>query len=334
MLSGSGVFQRGDLTADHALIADHALSRRVEAAALAVPVAGQATPARGARRKVSFADAQSGGPEGSAGRDSKENKGRAPQPVAEGAGREEKALRLSKDAMELAHLRLGHASKQRIIELAKSGAVQGFSLQTISREPADDDICESCLAGNWRTGPLDPGGLSGRESLLRGPSKAKLPEAGSIVGCDLFGPINIELIDHTRYLLALYDIVTGFWMMYRLLDASAKATAAALRPAPRTCAVTRSKFGRCAWTMGRTGRANSQGHAPNVVSPCSTRVVHATSNRMEVWNPASASMRPSPGSHCTGPAYHRNSSWRPWTMPGSRRGDLFHRTGERLRAQS
>ena len=134
VLSGSGVFQRGDLTADHALIADHALLRRVEAAALAVPVAGQATPARGARRKVSFADAQSGGPEGSAGRDSKENKGRAPQPVAEGAGREEKALRLSKDAMELAHLRLGHASKQRIIELAKSGAVQGFSLQTISRE--------------------------------------------------------------------------------------------------------------------------------------------------------------------------------------------------------
>ena len=133
--------------------------------------------------------------------------------------------------MELAHLRLGHASKQRIIELAKSGAVQGFSLQTISREPADDDICESCLAGNWRKGPLDPGGLSGRESLLRGPSKAKLPEAGSIVGCDLFGPINIELIDHTRYLLALYDIVTGFWMMYRLLDASAKATAAALRAA-------------------------------------------------------------------------------------------------------
>jgi hypothetical protein len=85
---------------------------------------------------------------------------------------------MSKDAMELAHLRLGHASKQRIIELAKSGAVQGFSLQTISREPADDDICESCLAGNWRKGPLDPGGLSGRESLLRGPSKAKLPEAG------------------------------------------------------------------------------------------------------------------------------------------------------------
>jgi hypothetical protein len=71
VLSGSGVFQRGDLTADHALIADHALSRRVEAAALAVPVAGQATPARGARRKVSFADAQSGGPEGRAGRDSK-----------------------------------------------------------------------------------------------------------------------------------------------------------------------------------------------------------------------------------------------------------------------
>ena len=101
------------------------------------------------------------------------------------------------------------------------------SLQTISREPADDDICESCLAGNWRKGPLDPGGLSGRESLLRGTSKAKLPEAGSVVGCDLFGPINIELID----LLALYDIVTGFWMMYRLLDASAKATAAALRAA-------------------------------------------------------------------------------------------------------
>ena len=151
VLSGSGVFQRGDLTADHALIADHALSRRVEAAALAVPVAGQATPARGARRKVSFADAQSGGPEGRAGR-GKENKERAPQPVAEGAGREEKALRLSKDAMELAHLRLGHASKQRIIELAKSGAVQGFSLRTISREPADDDICESCLAGNWRKG--------------------------------------------------------------------------------------------------------------------------------------------------------------------------------------
>ena len=64
----------------------------------------------------------------------------------------------------------------------------------------------------------------------------------------------------------------------------------------RTCAVTRSKFGRCAWTMGRTGRANSRGNAPTVVSSCSTRVVHATSNRMEVWNPASASTRPSQGS--------------------------------------
>ena len=94
-------------------------------------------------------------------------------------------------------------SKPRIVQLAKSGAVRGFSLQTISREPVGDDTCESCLAGNWRKGPLNHGGLSGREALMRGPSSARLPEAGRLMGCDLYGPLNIETIDGTRYILAL-----------------------------------------------------------------------------------------------------------------------------------
>ena len=120
-----------------------------------------------------------------------------------GGGRGERAIRLSKDAMDLAHIRLGHASKPRIVQLAKSGAVRGFSLRTISREPVGDDTCESCLAGNWRQGPLNPGGLSGREALMRGPSSARLPEAGRLMGCDLYGPLNIETIDGTRYILGV-----------------------------------------------------------------------------------------------------------------------------------
>jgi transposase InsO family protein len=151
------------------------------------------------------------------------------QPAAVDHGHEKKILRLSKKALELAHLRLGHASRQRIVQLARSGALTGFSLQTISHEPLEESACESCLAGNWPKGPLDPGGLSGREALLRGPSSAKLPEAGRLVGCDLYGPINFETIDGTRFIMALYDVATGFWMMHRLPDASSKATAAALR---------------------------------------------------------------------------------------------------------
>ena len=162
VLSGSGIFQGGDL------LADHALSRRVEAAVFAAPGAALTTPTRGARRKVSFVDTHSGSDEGRAGRDDGEIKEEVLQQADAGGGRGERAIRLSKDAMDLAHIRLGHASKPRIVQLAKSGAVRGFSLQTISREPVGDDTCESCLAGNWRKGPLNPGGLSGREALMRG----------------------------------------------------------------------------------------------------------------------------------------------------------------------
>ena len=225
VLSGSGIFQGGDL------LADRALSRRVGAAVFAAPGAAKAAPTQGARRKVSFVDTQSGSGEGRAGSGDGETKEEVPQLPAAVGDREERALRLSKEAMNLAHLRLGHASQQRIVQLAKSGAVRGFSLQEISREPAGDDTCESCLAGNWRKGPLNPGGPSGRETLLRGPSTAKLPEAGRLMGCDLYGPLNIETIDGTRYIMALFDVATGFWMMNRLHDASARATAAALRAA-------------------------------------------------------------------------------------------------------
>ena len=50
VLSGSGIFQGGDL------LADHALSRRVGAAVFAAPGAAKAAPTQGARRKVSFVD--------------------------------------------------------------------------------------------------------------------------------------------------------------------------------------------------------------------------------------------------------------------------------------
>ena len=29
------------------------------------------------------------------------------------------------------------------------------------------------------------------------------------MGCDLYGPINFETIDSTRFIMALYDVVTG-----------------------------------------------------------------------------------------------------------------------------
>ena len=63
VLSGSGIFQGGDL------LADRALSRRVGAAVFAAPGAAKAAPTQGARRKVSFVDTQSGSGEGRAGSD-------------------------------------------------------------------------------------------------------------------------------------------------------------------------------------------------------------------------------------------------------------------------
>jgi hypothetical protein len=138
VLRGSGIFLGGDL------LADHALSHRVGAAVFAAPGAAKAAPTQEARRKVRFVDTQSGSGEDRAGRDDGEAKEEVPRLQDADGGCEERDLRLSKEAMNLAHLRLGHASKQRIVQLAKSGAVRGFSLRTISREPASDDTCLPC----------------------------------------------------------------------------------------------------------------------------------------------------------------------------------------------
>ncbi len=43
----------------------------------------------------------------------------------------------------------------------------------------------------------------------------------------LCGPLNMDCFDHTRFILGSHDIATRFWMMHRLLDAPARATAAA-----------------------------------------------------------------------------------------------------------
>ena len=167
VLSSNGIFHGGDP------LADRLLSRRMEGAAFAVPGATKTVSPQGARRRVSFEDTQSKEDAGRARRDILDVEEEEAQPAAVDHGHEKKILRLSKKALELAHLRLGHASRQRIVQLARSGALTGFSLQTISHEPLEESACESCLAGNWPKGPLDPGGLSGREALLRGPSSAK-----------------------------------------------------------------------------------------------------------------------------------------------------------------
>jgi hypothetical protein len=131
-------------------------------------------------------------------------------------------------ALQQAHQRLGHISRKSILALARSGGMEHFSMEVLTKAPTIRVGCDACLMGGMRRGPLNPPGPSGRDVLLAGRSPRQLPQAGARVGVDIFGPVPVPASDGARFLIAFNDVASGAVMVRRLVHTTSQDTAGAL----------------------------------------------------------------------------------------------------------